>query len=56
MKPLLTKPYRVTTNIRVLHVLATGFAAAMAQAKDLCPGETILSVLYDPNWDMEVGA
>ena len=56
MKPLVTRPYRVTTNIRSVHVMATSHSAAMFTARELYPGETILSVLYDPDWDLEVGA
>jgi hypothetical protein len=55
MRPLITKPYRVTTSIRSVHVMATSFSAAMFTAKELYPGETILSVLHDPDWDVEVG-
>jgi hypothetical protein len=57
MKPLLVKAYRVTTSLRAVNVMATSFSAAMFTAKELYPGETILSVLYDPEWDdEEVGA
>lgn len=55
MRPLITKPYRVTTSLRVVHVLATSYAAAMFTAKELYPNETILSVLHNPEWDEEVG-
>lgn len=55
MRPLITKPYRVTTSIRSVHVMATSFSAAMFTAKELYPGETIISVLHDPDWDVEVG-
>lgn len=56
MKPLVTRPYRVTTNIRSVHVMATSHSAAMFTARELYPGETIISVLFDPEWDEEVGA
>jgi hypothetical protein len=57
MRPLLVKAYRVTTSLRAVNVMATSFSAAMFTAKELYPGETILSVLYDPEWDdEEVGA
>lgn len=55
MKPLLVKAYRVTTSVRAVHVMATSFSAAMFTAKELYPDETILSVLHDPDWDVEVG-
>lgn len=54
MRPLPTKPYRVTTNIRSVSVMATSHSAAMFTAKELYPGETILSVLYDPEWEVEI--
>ena len=54
MRSLITKPYRVTTNIRSVYVMATSHSAAMFTARELYPGETIISVLYDPEWDVEV--
>lgn len=51
LKPLPLRTYRVTTNIRsAVVVMATSVAAAMFTAKELYPGETILSVLNSPEW------
>lgn len=50
LKPLPLRTYRVTTQTRSVVVMATSVAAAMFTAKELYPGETILSVLNSPEW------
>lgn len=50
LKPLPLRTYRVTTNMRSAVLMATSVAAAMFTAKELYPGETILSVLNSPEW------
>ena len=50
LKPLPLDTYRVTTSLRSVVVMATSVAAAMFTAKELYPGETILSVLNSPEW------
>lgn len=50
LKPLPLRTYRVTTSLRSVVVMATSVAAAMFTAKELYPGETILSVLNSPEW------
>ena len=50
LKPLPPRTDRVTTQVRSVVVMATSVAAAMLTAKELYPGETVISVLNSPEW------
>ena len=50
LKPLPPRTYRVTTSLRSVILMAPSVAAAMLTAKELYPGETVISVLNSPEW------